>query len=102
MELQDLSQLSVEDFSAFLNKKLKIKFDENHILEAELIAARQFNNYSPLERKPFSLVFRTDQKTDYFMQAIYILIHPEKNEIPLFLVPLGLDAEGMKYEAVFS
>jgi hypothetical protein len=47
-------------------------------------------------------VLRTTQTTGYYQQGIYIIYHPSKGEIYTFLVPLGLDKEGMKYEAVFS
>lgn len=102
MELQELSQLSYHDFNGFLNQEFKIKFEPNVTLPAELIEATEFNNYSPLERKPFSVTFRTQQKNEYYPEATFVIEHPEKGEIPMFLSPKGFDAEGVKYEAVFS
>lgn len=102
MELQELSNISYSDFKGFLNQEFKIKFETNVTLPAELIEATEFDNYSPLERKPFSIVLRTQQKGQYYPQATFVIEHPEKGEIPLFLVPKGFDNVGMKYEAVFS
>ncbi len=102
MELQGLSELSHEDFNPYLNQSFNIKFDENAILPAELIETQEFNSYSPLERKPFLMVFRTQQKNEYYQQATFVVEHPEKGDIPMFLSPKGFDAVGMKYEAVFS
>ena len=68
----------------------------------ELLECVESKNYSPLARKPFSLVFRTNQKTEYYPQGMMILSHPEKGEIPLFFVPVGFDEVGMKYETVFA
>jgi hypothetical protein len=99
MELQELTH---QDFSQFLNQSFNIKFGENAILPAELIEAQELNGYTPLQRKPFLVVFRTQQKNEYYPQATFIIEHPEKGEIPMFLSPKGFDAEGMKYEAVFS
>ncbi len=56
---------------------------------------------STTQRVPFSLEFRgpaeaaVDQQTCGFR-------HPQLGEFDLFIVPLGPDAEGMRYEAVIS
>jgi hypothetical protein len=103
MELQELTELSYSDFKGYLNQEFNIKFESTITLPAELIEATEFaNNYSPLARKPFSIVLRTQQKGEYYPQATFVIEHPEKGEIPLFLVPKGFDHVGMKYEAVFS
>ncbi len=102
MELQELSTLTCEDFSRYIGEKVKIRFAENTVLEAEVIEAKELNGYSPLDRKPFYITFRTDQKTEYFAQNIFDVIHPDKGEISMFLSPKGPDNEGMRYEAVFS
>lgn len=94
--------LHASDFAPLLNQTLPIRFSEAITMPAELISVREVNNYSPVERIPFSIILRTGQKTEYYEQTICILQHPEKGEIPLFLVPLGLDSEGMRYEAVFA
>jgi hypothetical protein len=94
--------LHVADFSPWLNQTFSIRFTQEVTLPAELIQVNEVDGFSPIERKPFSIVFRTEQKKDYYEQAICILQHPEKGELALFLVPLGLDSQGMRYEAVFS
>ena len=102
MELQELSTLSYQDFSGYLNQSFNIHFGAEVVLAAELVEATELSGYSPLERKPFSIVFRTQQKNEYYQQGTFIIQHPEKGDIPLFLVPKGPDNVGMKYEAVFS
>jgi hypothetical protein len=102
MELQELSTLSCDDFKDYLNSTFHIRFEPTVTLPAELVEAIELNGYSPLERKPFSITFRTEQKNEYYPQATFIIVHPEKGEIPIFLSPKGSDAKGMKYEAVFS
>ncbi|MFD2942284.1 DUF6916 family protein [Flavobacterium notoginsengisoli] len=98
----DISLLSVNNFNSLLNKIFIIKISEEIQLDAELISATEFNSYSPLERNPFSIVFRTQQKNEYYEQGIFTIIHPEEGNLELFLTPLGFDEAGMKYEAVFS
>lgn len=102
METQTIAYLSVEDFMPHLNHKINIGFSQEIILTAELIEITALGGYSPLERIPFSIVLRTTQTTGYYQQGTYIIYHPSKGEIYTFLVPIGLDKEGMKYEAVFS
>jgi hypothetical protein len=102
MELQTIAELSINDFIDFRDKSFDLKFAEQAILQGELIECFESKSYSPLTRKPFSLVFRTNQKTEYYPQGMMVLFHPEKGEIPLFFVPVGFDEVGMKYETVFA
>lgn len=98
----ELDKISSADFKLLINQNLDIQFEPESILSAELIEISEFNGYSPLERKPFSIVFRTKQKTEYYRESTYSVEHPQIGTIPMFLSPKGFDAEGMRYEAVFS
>src|SRR3954471_12820262 len=98
----DIALLTLNDFSAYLNKGFKIRISDEIQLDAELIEITKLNNYSPLERDPFSIVFRTQQKTEYYQQGIFTVIHPQKGNLDFFLSPLGFDNVGMRYEAIFS
>lgn len=57
-------------------------------------------NPSP-RRKPFSLIFRGPFRPQ-LVQRIWPLEHAELGTLEIFLVPIGPDAEGMRYEAVFN
>jgi len=98
----DIALLTLNDFTAFLNQVFKIRISDEIQLDAELIESTKLNNYSPLERSPFSIVLRTEQKNEYYEQGIFSVEHPEKGNLDIFLTPLGFDSVGMKYEAVFS
>lgn len=98
----DIALLTLNDFDTLLNTVFTISISDEVQLDAELIEVTKLNNYSPLERNPFSIVFRTDQKNEYYEQGIFTILHPEKGDLQLFLSPLGFDDMGMKYEAVFS
>lgn len=56
---------------------------------------------APQRRAPFSIVFR-GPPTPILPQRIYRLVHAEIGEFELFLVPIGPDEQGMRYEAVFT
>lgn len=53
------------------------------------------------ERLQFSLIFR-GPTTPVLPQHTYQITHAELGELELFLVALGPDAEGMRYEAAFA
>ena len=98
----ELDKISANDFKPLLNQKLNIKISADISLETELVEIIELNGYSPLERSPFSITFRTQQKNEYYNQGIFRVEHPTIGNIDLFLTPKGFDGVGMKYEAVFS
>lgn len=97
-----LDQLQASDFSPLLNQTLTLRFSPEVSLPAELLQVRETESFTPIERKPFVIVVRTDQKTHYYEQTICVLEHPEKGDLALFFVPVGFDGQGMLYEAVFA
>ena len=97
-----LHELQASDFSPLLHQHLALRFHEDPALNAELLEVRERDHATPLERKPFSIVLRAEQKTHYYQQAIAVLTHPEKGDLPLFFVPIGFDGVGVLYEAVFG
>ena len=52
-------------------------------------------------RQPFSLLFR-GPRAPVLPQRIYRLEHERMGALELFIVPLGPDAEGLRYEAIFT
>jgi hypothetical protein len=52
-------------------------------------------------RSPFSIVFRGPREP-VLPQRIYTFSHEKLGSFELFIVPIGPDDEGMRYEAVFS
>ena len=52
-------------------------------------------------RRPFSLIFRGPLRP-LLAQRIWPLEHAALGRLEIFLVPIGPDAEGMRYEAIFN
>jgi uncharacterized protein DUF6916 len=52
-------------------------------------------------RPPFSLVFLAKDPR-VLPQRIYRMEHQELGELSIFLVPIGKDAAGVSYQAVFN
>jgi hypothetical protein len=52
-------------------------------------------------RQPFSLLFR-GPRVPLLPQRIYRLEHERMGALDLFIVPLGPDGDGLRYEAIFT
>lgn len=102
MKNEDFVTLKVDDVRPLLNQKVIIRFSDSHQLSAEVIDVSTLKNFANSNVEPFSFTLRTEQKNEYFPQAIYTIEHPSKGDLALFMVPIGFDAEGMKYEIIFS
>jgi hypothetical protein len=92
------------EFYEGLQKKgaLFIVFDDQHHLTAEISEIKKFEKYQGIDRIPFSVIFLVKEKNIYWQQGIYKIIYSEQENIEVFLVPIGLVEEGMRYEAVYS
>jgi hypothetical protein len=70
----------------------------------ELVEIEDLGTESAAEasgRQPFSLIF-CELARAYLPQQIYSLEHPILGRLDIFLVPIGPDRRGMRYQAVFT
>ena len=84
-------------FSACLGDSFQLVGDDE-TFSAELVEAKPLGE---LPERPFSLLFRVADGAT-LPQRIYPLEHKGLGRIELFLVPIGPDDVGMRYEAIFS
>ena len=101
-----LEPLEITTFAERVGDVFRLAIDEKTTVDARLIAATPsaLAAASPPpngRRTPFSLVFR-GPAGGALPQRIYRLEHPELGSLDVFLVPIGPDAGGMCYEAVFN
>jgi Domain of unknown function (DUF6916) len=68
------------------------------LTEAEALPAR---HAPPGVRPPFSLVF-LGKDPRVLPQRLYRLEHSEMGVLTIFLVPIGKDAQGVRYQATFN
>ena len=97
-----LSELKDADFQPLINSEFTTtengaKTQSFELLEVTPLGSKPDNN----ERHAFSLVFR-GENIQTPQQSIYELEHPKLGQLALFLVPIGSDQHGMRYEAVFT
>ena len=97
-----LDKLTSADFSAHLNQKFRVRYQPEAALEVELIEVVKLGPEDMPGRRPFSIIFRSLERNRYLPQHIYTVEHDQMEKMELFLVPLGPDETGMRYEAVFT
>ena len=101
-----LGELTSADFLPYLNQAFLIRRQGGEPLKAELIEVTQLGSEPAGEapsagRRPFSIVFRGPREPIY-PQQVYEVQHGKIGSLSMFLVPIGPDQEGMRYEAVFA
>ncbi len=97
---EEITQLPAHDeFAEQLNTKFKISLSGGN--EIELI----LSELSPVKRtgkyEQYSLYF-SGPSDSLLPQALYMMKHNNFGTIGLFLVPVGKDESGYKYEAAFN
>lgn len=97
-----LENLTIADFQPHLNKEFSIRFTPEAIHPAQLTRLTPWGSENDKFRQPFTLEFETDLKEIYYLQGMFVLIHPDKGNLELFMVPIGMGGNGMRYEVVFS
>jgi hypothetical protein len=100
-----LDKLTSADFTKYINEIFRLKLEGSEPLEVELIQVTELGTDMPEDknrkRRPFSIVFRGPADR-YLPQSIYPLEHKHMGKLDIFLVPIGSDSKGMRFEAVFT
>jgi hypothetical protein len=100
-----LESFTVETFSGHVGETFQIHPDISNPLDVELISASSLGEESESagsnRRQPFSIVFRGPGDV-LLPQRIYRIEHEEIGVFDLFLVPIGPDEKGLRYEAIFT
>jgi hypothetical protein len=94
---------SEAEFAKNVNTNFRIELDESRHVDLKLLSVTprkiQPNEEARMER--FSAVF--SGPLDFFLpQATYHIAHPEMGEFDVFLVAIGKEEDGFRYEAVYN
>jgi hypothetical protein len=99
----DVSLLTASHFERHLGSSFRLCADP--AVDVELLEVGEVGVGSgappPTARAPFSIVF-LGPREPILQQRIYRLEHDELGTLDLFLVPIGRDDAGVRYEAVFT
>lgn len=91
--------LTKEAFAENLKTTFRIPFQSGENAELELIEVVETMT-TPTQQQ-FSLFFRGPLA--YLLpQATYHLLHDKMGEMDIFIVPVGKEPDGFRYEAVFN
>ncbi len=102
-----LASLSYAHFAPRVHQHFLIHPESGAPIKAELISVTNLG-HRPTAKKgaarqsTFSIVLRGPQSDTYLPQHIYTVEHSKLGKHKIFLVPIGPDEQGMRYEAVFN
>lgn len=99
-----LDKLTVEEFTGQVGRTFRLTPGDAPALDLVLVEARDLSLQTTVpgaKRAPFSLVFQ-GPKGPVLPQRIYPLENETLGRLEIFLVPIGTDSDGVKYEAIFN
>ena len=98
-----LDKLQAADFQPHLKEIFLIRLDETQSIDLELVSVTELGSSAQVgERGPFSLNFLGPLSTHYLQQHTYHVENEKMGAFDLFIVPLGMEAGRMRYEAIFT
>jgi hypothetical protein len=96
-----LETLTKETWKTYLDGTFQVYIDAARSLDMRLAEVSGYGRRPDAKREAYSLVFRGPMKP-LLMQRIYSIRHEQMGQLEIFLVPIGPDADGMRYEAIFT
>lgn len=96
-----LQDLTPSLFSEHLGSTFRIQLGGGQSLDAELFEVLLHEAHGGPRKQPFSIHLR-GPKGAALPQAIYRMEHDKLEPMEIFLVTIGPDEKGMRYEAVFN
>jgi hypothetical protein len=94
-----LEALTAETFAPLRDERFRIVPGDAPAFDVELVDVAE--GAAGATRTQFSLVFRGGPDPP-LVQRIYRIEHGDLGPLDIFLVPLGPDSVGQRYEAVFT
>lgn len=94
-----LDGLNSRVFAEQLHTTFRVRLSGSAFLDLELIEVTEKDHSPKFEQ--FSLTFR-GPLTPHFPQGTYSFEHSKLGTADLFVVPLGPESEGMRYEVIFN
>ena len=98
-----LEDLTRESFAPHVGSEFRLPVEGRASVSLTLIEATALGppRAGAPARAPFSLVFR-GPRAPMLPQRIHRLEHDALGPLEIFIVPIGPDGEGMRYEAIFT
>jgi hypothetical protein len=90
---------TVDTFSDHVNTRFLMHYGDAQSAELELLSVTDVG--SSAQQAQFSLVFLGPNEAP-IGQGTYRIVHDKLGALDLFLVPIGMDKTGVRYEAIFN
>ena len=90
---------TLQTFSEQLNTKFRLHYAPSKSADVELVKVKDLG--STPSHTQFSCIFVAPPEVPIF-QSIFRLEHDRLGSFQLFLVPVGKDARGVEFEAIFN
>lgn len=105
MSAQTISP-NCQEFAKHVGSVFTVLVDDAEVCALELSAVKAYErgvdvSDASLRIASFSLFFHS-HSAFHLPQSSYCMLHPVLDQLEVFIVPLGPDARGMQYEAVFN
>jgi hypothetical protein len=95
-----IAPLTVADFSSLVDHPFAVSVGKER-LTLSLMEATELKASRPDVRAAFSLLFR-GPAAQMIPQGTYEFAHPSLGPVSIFIVPVGADANGVRYQAIFN
>ena len=100
-----MEEIGLALFVDYVGSTFQIEWSPQEISPVELIEAAPLNSTARHDKRGrpagFSLLFR-DQRGGHRPQGTYPVSHEAVGTVAIFLVPIGPDELGERYEAIFN
>ena len=100
-----LETFTIATFADRLNQPFRVDAGgtavDVELIEVSDLTSRGGPEAARRERAPFSIVFRGPRESA-LLQGMYRMQHEAIGSFEIFLVPIGHDAQAVRYEAVFT
>jgi hypothetical protein len=95
-----LEQITSQEFRSLQETPLTLEVNGRHHA-VQVAEVREFPAHHARPEPPFSVTLLAHREL-LFSQGIYRLHLPTRGALDVFMVPLGPDARGMRYEIIFN
>ncbi|MGR9087924.1 MAG: DUF6916 family protein [Gammaproteobacteria bacterium] len=96
-----LESLTKEHWPIYLGDRFRVDIAESGEMELQLYEVSGFSRQKETGREAYSLLF-SGPMNPVLQQGIFTIRHNAMGLLDIFLVPIGPDSKGMRYEAIFN
>jgi hypothetical protein len=90
-----------EEFEPHVGTVFLVPLDDGTAYPLTLTSATRRENMSQISRPPFDLRF-SGPGPGYLQQQTYVMQHEAMGSFSMFIVPIGQEADGFRYQAIFN